>query len=765
MSDSHTMRQWVLTVSVVVFAARAQMIEEVHVESAGPIQVDPGVVLSAIETRHGEAYDLNRTMRDVKALERTGRFSSARVYAEPGSRPDRVRVVFEVAVRPVIEHLEIRGGDEMGNRKIREWVGLGVGDPVDDALMAAAARRVQEEYAKRFYPNARISWRLEPGRDAGAVRLVVTVVEGARARVSAIEFHGPTAISPAALRDRLKMRAFRWWNPVHWITGAGRLNDEDLRADRAAIEAAFRDLGYLDVVVRGPAIVADGRDRVRLKYIVAEGPQYRLGSVGIEGVSRFPTQDVGRFVRLTSGEAASQAALDAVRDAIADYYGNRGFVGVQVRTQIEADPVRGVANVRYVVREGEPARIRDILIRGNVVTRENVIRRELVVAPGELFHRGRIRTSENRIRNLGYFSHVSLTPQPTDDPSQQDLVVEVVEDRMGTAEAGVAFSSIDRIVGRLEVGHGNLDITSWPPFGGGQKGRIGAMFGTRRQDYYLQFVEPYLFGRQLRLTVDLYSRESRYFSALYDVSRRGGQTMLEHPLTPFVTVGIGYNLERIEISDVSESASEEIRAEEGARLKSSGELTLAFDTRDRLRLPTRGNYTRLGAEVAGGPFGGDTQWYKLSLRTHQYFPVWRNHVLLLRGELGVMDALGDEERVPLFDRFFLGGMYNIRAFRYRHVGPADATGEPIGGRSLAFASAEYTVPIYKMVRAAVFVDGGMVWADAYTFDLDWNSGYGIGLRLDIPMLPLRIDYAWQIEFEDYNRDDNGRFNISFGYPF
>ncbi len=765
MKDPRAWRWLVFAVWAAASAASAQIVERVRVESAGPIAADAGLVLSAVETREGQRYDLTRAMRDAKALERTGRFSSVRVFAEPGSRPDTVGVVFQVAVRPVIEHLEIRGGEEVGNRKIREWLGLGVGDPVDDARMAAGARRVQEEYAKRFYPNARVSWRIEPGRDAGAARVMVTVDEGARARVSAIEFYGPTAIEPGALRERLKVRAFRWWNPAHWITGAGRLNDEDLRADRAAIEAAFRDLGYLDVVVRGPAVVPDGRDRVRLKYIVAEGTRYRLGSVAVEGVTRFPTQDIARLVRLAPGEPAAQSALDAVREAIADYYGNRGYAGVQVRPLIEADPARGVANVRYVVREGEPARIRDILIRGNIVTRENVIRRELVVAPGETFHRGRLRTSENRIRNLGYFSHVSLTPQPTEDPSQQDLIVEVVEDRMGTAEAGVAFSSIDRVVGRVEIGHGNVDIASWPPFGGGQKARLGAMFGTRRQDYYLQFVEPYLFDRRLRLTVDLYNRESRYFSSLYDVSRRGGQTLLEHPVTSFLTLGVGYNLERIEISDVGESASEEIRAEEGARLKSSGEISLAFDTRDRLRLTTRGNYTRIGAEVAGGPFGGDTQWYKLSLRSHQYFPVWRNHVLLLRGELGVMDALGGEERVPLFDRFFLGGLYNLRAFRYRHVGPTDSTGEPIGGLSLAFASAEYTVPIYKMVRAAVFVDGGMVWSDPFTFDLDWNSGYGVGLRLDIPMLPLRIDYAWQIESEDYNRDRNGRFNISFGYPF
>lgn len=744
--------------------AGAQLVREVRVEGAVGAPVDPAYVQAVVETKAGTQFDVNRAARDVRALEKTGRFTAVSVRADPLTG-EAVSVVFSVAARSTIERIEIAGADEVGNRKVREWIGLGVGDLVDDALLAAGARRVQDEYAKKYYPDARLAWSITDGAAPGAVRVNVTLKEGRRARVRGIRFDGNRSVPVEELQARMKQKRFLWFNPVHWFTGAGRLSEDDLRGDVFGIQRLYAEKGFLDAKVEGPEYVDRGGDRVELKFKVSEGVAYKLGSVAIEGVSLFPSNDIARVARIAPGGTASMASIDAARESILDYYGNRGYILTQVRPAIDADAAAGVAQLRLVVKEGTPSKIRDIKIRGNVVTHEEVIRRELVVAPGEAFNRSRVKTSENRVRNLGYFSYVAATPEPAPEAGWHDLVLEVEEDRMGTAEAGVAFSSIDRLVGRVEVGHGNVDLGSWPPFGGGQKVRVGAEIGTRRQDYYMSFIEPYFLDQRLRLGVDLFSRDASYYSSLYDVGRLGGQLSLEKSLARFYSVGLTYGLERIEISDVDEEASQTIKDEEGSRLKSSLELALIRDTRDRTRLTTRGNQTRLSSTLAGGPLGADTDWYKLELRSSQYIPLWFNHVLLLRGHAGLMEEYGDADRVPLFDRFFLGGLYTVRAFEYRNIGPADEEGEPLGGRSMAFASVEYTLPVYKMVRVAAFVDGGMVWDDPFGFDLNWNSGYGVGLRLDIPMMPLRLDYAWQIKSDEYNEDDNGRFNIMFGYPF
>ncbi|MBU4461085.1 MAG: outer membrane protein assembly factor BamA, partial [Verrucomicrobia bacterium] len=721
------------------FYAPAQIVRDVRVESVGAAPADPAYVTAVVETKAGQEFDVNKAARDVRALERTGRFVSASVRADPlpGSE---LTVVFTVAARSTIERIEISGADEVGNRKVREWMNLGVGDLVDDALLAAGARRTQDEYVKKYYPDARLTWTLEPGASAGSTRVNIVVKEGKRARVSAIRFSGNRAVPTDDLLAKMKQRRFAWYNPVHWFTGAGRLSEDDIRGDVFGLQRLYADRGYLDAKVEGPEYVAAGGDHVALQFKVTEGVAYRLASVTIEGVTLFPSNDIARVARLTPGGPASMAAVDAAREAILDHYGNRGYILTQVRPALDAGAESGRADLRLRVKEGTQSKIRDIKIRGNVVTHDEVIRRELVVAPGEPFNRSRVRTSENRVRNLGYFSYVAATPEPAEQEGWHDLVLEVQEDRMGTAEAGVAFSSIDRIVGRVELGHGNVDLGSWPPFGAGQKVRIGAEIGSRRQDYTFSFIEPYLFDQRLRLGVDLFSRDASYYSSLYDVGRLGGQVSLEKSLGGFFSAGLTYGLESIEISDVSDEASQAIRDEEGRRLKSSLELSLVRDTRDRTRLTTRGNLTRLSSTLAGGPLGADTDWYKLELRSSQYVPLWLGHVLLLRAQAGVMEEYGDSEAVPLFDRFFLGGLYNVRAFKYRHIGPADEQGEPLGGRSMAFASAEYTIPVYKMVRLAAFYDAGMVWEDPFAFDLHWNSGYGVGIRLDIPMMPLRLDY-------------------------
>lgn len=744
--------------------AGAQSIREIRVEPVGDSPVDRSYVMAVIETREGAAFDLNRVSKDVRALEQTGRFESVEVRAEP--LPDgSVNVVFAMAARPLIERIEITGATDLGNRKIREWMGVGVGDRVDEALLAAGARRVQIEYAKKFYPDARLTWQVSPGAAPGASQVSIVVKEGSRARVSAIDFEGNQSIPATELASKVGQRRYRWYNPVHWFSSAGRLDEDQLRSDVHAIRRVYADRGYLDARVEAtePEEIRSGR--VGLRFKVTEGGRYRIGSVSIDGITIFPSNDIGRVVGIVPGTDASMSTIEGAREAILDYYGNRGYILTQVRPVVETGEEPGIAGIRLAVKEGQPSKIRDIKIRGNVVTHDKVIRRELVVAPGEPFSRSRVRTSENRVRNLGYFSYVALTPDPTEDPGWHDLVLEVQEDRMGTAEAGVAFSSLDRLIGRVEVGHGNVDLRSWPPFGAGQKIRIGTEIGTRRQDVYMTFIEPYFLDRRLRLGVDLFSREASYYSSLYDVGRIGGQVSLETAIGPWYRAGIAYGLERIEISDVDEAASQTIKDEEGSRLKSSIELSLTRDTRDRTRLTTQGNLTRLSTTLAGGPLGGETDWYKLELRSNQYIPLWFNHVFLLRAHVGVMEEYGDADSIPLFDRFFVGGLYTVRAFKYREIGPADDQGEPIGGRSMVFGSAEYTVPVFGMVRAAAFIDAGMVWEDAYSFDLDLNSGYGLGLRFDIPMLPLRLDYAWQIESDDYNKDDDGRFNIMFGYPF
>jgi len=751
-----------------VWAAPAAVLREIRVVAEGPVAVDRASVLAYLTLREGQENldeaELSRALaQNVKELNRSGRFSY--VDAALQRRPDGLAVVVRVIGKPRLARLEVEGADTLGNRRVRELLGVSLGDPVDDTNLAVGARKVRDEYLKKYFPSARVEWDSAISERDGNVTVRVRVAEGARARVRYIEFAGHAAVPESELRSRLQQQVFRPWNPWHWLVGRGRMNPDDVDGDVYRLRRAYADRGYLDARVGEPDITPVGKDRVRLRFPIEEGPLYRLGAVSLSGATLFPTNQLLGLVTNRPGEAASLAAIEGGAEAIRAYYGNRGYVRSDAQPRLDADPATRVVRVRYEVTEGRQGYVRDIRFRGQNVTQDKVMRRELVAYPGEKYNRSRIRTSERRLLNLGYFSSVRAALEDTPEADVYDVVFDVEEQRMGQAAAGIGFSTIDEISGYFEISHGNFNIREWPPVGAGQKAKLRATLGTRRRDIEASFVEPWFLDRKLSLGVDLFHREKSYLSDEYDQRNTGGAVTLAKPLGRWYRLSLKYGLEQISIYNVDEDASARIREEEGDRLKSAATLALTRDTRDQTFIPTRGNRTVLSATLAGGPLGAETDFYQLDARTAQYVPLWWSHVLILRGWMGTIEEFGDSTRVPIFDRYFIGGANSVRGFKYRDIGPRDETGEALGGRSMTFLSAEYTIRLSRVFRVAGFYDAGMVWTDAFNWESDFNSGAGLGLRFDLPMFPLRLDYAWPLETDEVNDRASGRFSFTMGYGF
>lgn len=473
------------------------------------------------------------------------------------------------------------------------------------------------------------------------------------------------------------------------------------------------------------------------------------------------------MVTLVPGQRASQARIDEAAAAMNRFYGNRGYIRNHVRPVITTDPETGLADIMFRVSEGTQATIHQIHIRGNEKTRDEVMRRELAVYPGEKFHQQKVETSENRLRNLDYFERVTSTTDPVDEEEDAyDLTFNVIEKAMGSFLVGAGFSSVDSIVGFAELSHGNFDIRRWPPIGAGQKVRFRVQAGDKRTDVEASFIEPWFLNRQLALGIDLYHRNAAYYSDQYDLQTTGGRVSLSRPLGPFVRGTVHYSLEEFRVHDVKAPVNSSIWRERGTRMKSSAGVEISRDTRDRVYIPTRGNRTSLSLEGSGGPLAGDTDIYSMQLRSSQFFPLPGDHVFNLRGELSTVDAYSG--RVPIFDRLFLGGPRTIRAFDFRKVSPRDPlnSNEPDGGLSSWFVTAEYTVPMWEKIRGAVFYDIGEVSSDAFDWTgSDINSGYGIGIRLDLPMFPLQLDYAFPHLTDSFNKGASPRWSFSLGYTF
>ena len=337
------------------------------------------------------------------------------------------------------------------------------------------------------------------------------------------------------------------------------------------------------------------------------------------------------------------------------------------------------------------------------------------------------------------------------------------EKRTGALNFGAGFSTIESLLGFVELTQGNFDLLNYPNFtGAGQKFRARLQYGTESQNFLVSLEEPYFLDRRLSLGGQAFYTEASYLSSIYDQRNYGFAIDLRKPLTPFLSMSLDYRLEEIDIFNVSLGASPSIAAEEGDHLKSGISTTLLYDSRDSVFLTRHGHRIIFTPRLAGGFLGGNTDTYGFDLEGSQYFLLPWDMILTLNGEVGVADGWNGAADVPIFDRLFLGGANDLRGFNFRDVGPKDINNEPLGGRTLARATIEVTVPIIPRVRGAVFYDTGYVNRDAYDFGTaHLGSDAGVGLSLDLPVGPLKIDYGIKIKKD--NNTNGGKIQFSVGY--
>lgn len=725
-------------------------------------KVDDSTVLAFVQNSPGDSFDPQLVNRDIRRLQETGRYSF--VAAEIQERTDNsVVLTYVVEERPRLRRLSVNGGDHFSNARIRNLLELNLGDRVDESLVLQKLEAVRERYQKAYFPDVSFDVSLTEPDGEGFTALTITVDEGERQSVGRIRFEGNTEYSATQLK-RVMMQ--KTTNIFSFITGRGRFDETLLRQDMSAIEEMYRRKGFLDVQAGPPQIEEGFGRRLHVSIPIERFQRYRVNSIRIEGNTLYPASLLGAQIPLQVGAPAATDAIERGRVAIRDYYSNRGFSQTQVREQILLAGGNRV-DVIYTIQEGTVATVRNVIVRGNTRTKDHVLRRELLVAPGDTLNEVRVRNSASRLRNLGFFDSVNQAILPTEDPSVYDVEFEVAEGRSGQFLAGAGFSSIDSVVGFVELTQGNFDLTDPPRFtGGGEKLQIRLQLGTRRRDAEISYSKPWVFDRRMTLTTSAFQNERRFLSDDYNQRNTGVSMGLRKGLPGFWRAGVTYRLESIDVFDVSEDAAEIIQIEAGENYRSGLDFSLTRDTRNHVWNPTRGGRLVLNSGFTGGPLGFDTDIYDLGVRSSYFFPVVWDHVLNLQGWAQTVDFYGDSDRVPIFDRQFLGGARSIRGFRFREVSPVDEDGNEIGGQTSLSATIEYTIPLSEMFRYALFYDWGVVNSDAYDASIDdVNSSFGMGLRIDMPGFPLRFDYSWQDRNSPHNERDRGRFSFLIGYTF
>ena len=429
------------------------------------------------------------------------------------------------------------------------------------------------------------------------------------------------------------------------------------------------------------------------------------------------------------------------------------------------------------MNKGEKGFIRDVIITGNKRTLDEVIRRELVVLPGEEYNANKLRASKNRLLNLNYFKTVNIDSQSTDSKGSYDVLVKVDEKPTGQFNAGIGMSSMDSLIGYIDISQGNFNIKNWPPVGGGQKFQARLQVGSRRNDLEFSFSEPWFLDQKLAFGVNAYHREARYFSEVYDQINDGIKVSLGQPINRDSRHSLSYKIEQYEVKNASQAPQFIQNEEAKGRIISSGiEYLFSYDSRNKPFGANRGNKTIFSPYINGGILGGETDIYGLSVKTTQFFPLVWDMTFVTRMQFSAVDTYGDSNSVAIFDKLFLGGTYSLRGYDYRDIGPREidplsnavTSNESIGGLTSAFLSTELTFPMWNKVRGAIFYDWGLVNEESWDFDTSlYNDNFGIGLRIELPGFPLQLDYGWPIHYNEIERGESGKpkFNFLMGYVY
>lgn len=804
----------------------------IDVQYSGPATVAKDVILAQMRTAVGQPYSDSTVEDDIRNLYKTGAIQNVRIFAQPES--DGVKVIVAVQTRQVLRELVIDGAHKVSAKKLRKEIGVKLNAPVNEDDLQKARQKIIDRYQSKGFTDIEVNFRVEPiDESRGTARVIYTIGEGAKGAVSRIHFEGNAHFSEKILRKQMKTKGKTM---IAFIDKSGRLDEVQLQQDLDSIKEFYQNHGYVDVEVseakrerkNGPLMITVG---------IKEGTLYHVNKISFTGYKQTTEEKIRKVIKMKEGTVYSPKELHDDAKALADNYGSGGYVDLIVLPQgTPAGP--GLIDVHYKIEEGNRSFVERINIIGNTRTKDKVIRREILIAPGDVFNTVRVETTKKRLDNLGYFTKVEAYPEETGVEGRKDLVVQVEEKRTGSLNFGAGYSTIDSLIGFVELTQGNFDITNWPGLtGAGQKFRAKAQIGSSRQDFVVAVTEPYFLDQRLSLGGQLFYSEASYLSNVYDQRNYGFSLEARKPLTNWMYVVLGYTLQNYEIFNVANHVSPAILAEEGTTTKSMVTTSLVWDRRDNPFLTRKGERISLTGYVAGGPLGGDEQIYGFDIQATKYFRFPGDLILLFDVEAATVDVWDKPEMtnipgffgevfdingnpvlvgvppnqfqvtepvpvsvptVPIFDRLYLGGSNNLRGFRFRDISPKDFNGQPIGGQSMARATVELTFPIIEKARGAIFYDAGLVNPDAWDFSdqtievprglnaqasylyakrlgLPFNpltpkstndsfgSDFGIGVRLDLPIGPLRLDYGYPLDRA--GNTGHGHLNFSVGYQF
>jgi outer membrane protein insertion porin family len=715
------------------------------VEITGNSKISTATILSKIQSIEGTAFSKDTVKEDLKSLYKIGYFEDIRIEIE--SFEGGVKLIFNFIEKPSITSLDFQGNDDIDTDKLKENTTITAGAVANMSLILDNGQHITSYYqSEGFWLVNVVPIVREISEDA--IALTYQIDEGPKVVIKGIEIEGNNSIPAAKIMKVMKTKK-RWL--FSFLTGSGIYKKDQIAEDLERIRRLYHSRGYLYVAISEPEIrLSPDKKKLYLKISLSEGDQYTIGDIKIQGNTIYSTEELFEYVTVSTGEIFNRSALRTDIDRIIDKYMEKGYARADVNPTMDINIKEKAAYITLSVSEGGIFRIGRIDVAGNTKTRDKVIRREMRLDEGDIFNKNLIKRSYQRISNLNYFETVDINPIPRYTDHLIDMEIMVKEKMTGMLSFGGGYSSVDKLMVMGEISQSNL-------FGKGYQIRLKADFSARRTNYNLSFKDPWFMDRPISATIGVYNDSTEYPD--YDKKATGGYIGFGREFSEYVGGKISYNVEEANITDVSDDASIIIKEQEGRKLTSSISPSIWKDTRNNYLDPTSGRRTAFYSTVAG--LGGDNYFYRAVIDSVSYYPAFWKTTFSLRGRVGYAAGYNDRN-LPLYERFYVGGINTIRGLGFGEGGPRNENDEKIGGDLEAILNAELIFPISQEagLKGVLFVDyGGAFDTDNDISGSDLRSTAGFGARWMSPMGPIRLEWGFNLDPKDDEKSSRVEFSI------
>ena len=722
---------------------------------SGNSRIDSGAIMRQVKSQVGDRYAPELLRTDLKNIFQMGYFDDVQILVTDTEKGKEI--IFQVKEKAVIGQVLINGEQELDEKDVKEVVSIATNTIINTKEVQTSVENIRKLYKDKGFYRTNVAAKLNYATP-DKVDVTFEIEEGVKMYIKGIRFVGNKAFTEKELRKEMTTSEK---GLLSWFTESGKLKRDLLEQDRSRLGALYHNSGYIEARISEPEISDEG-DWLYVTFDIQEGDRYRVGTIEIEGDIIGEKSDLFALVELSKEKFFSRKILrdDVLR--LTDHYAEKGYAFAEVEPKLSKNEEDKRMDLTLKIAQGNLVHINRINIRGNTRTRDKVIRREMQVKEGGLLDASAVRKSSERLQRLEFFEEVNVTPEPTVQEDLMDVVVDVKEKATGTFSIGAGYSSVDNLMFMGEVSENNF-------LGKGQRLSLQANVSSRSNRYNFSFTEPHLNDTKLLFGYDIYNWSREYDD--YTKDSTGAALRFAYPIWNKWNLGWGYGFDDTKMTDVVEyNTSQTILDSMSIETTSFVRLGLAKDTRNKLTDASKGWLTNYSIKHAGGVLGGDSAFTKYEATSGWYYPLWWDTTFHVKGSIGYVTE-NEDGKLPVYEKFYLGGLNTIRGFDSGKISPLElnkdgVTYSRIGGEKMWYGNLEWIFPIVKEIglKGLVFFDIGNVYPDAQGWDLgDLRYSTGLGFRWLSPMGPLRLEWGWNLDPEEGEKQ--GVWDFSIGGAF